>query len=186
MAVVAIVVHTAHSRAATPFGSNGDVDHDGRTTALDAVLVLQHDAGLLQLDGISGDVDFNGAANSLDALVMLQNVAELGSAQLIPSSLRKIDLVLGSGQTVQPNETVTVNYQGWLTDGTLFDSSTGPARFPLTGVIAGWQRGIPGMRVGGKRRLVIPPDLAYGHQGSGDTIPPDATLVFDIELVSIP
>lgn len=103
------------------------------------------------------------------------------------------DLQVGTGAEVLAGQTITVNYTGWLysnsaTDnkGSQFDSGRG-VRFSLAGVIAGWQRGIPGMRIGGIRRLVIPPELAYGTSTPDPTrIPPNATLLFDVELVSIP
>jgi len=99
------------------------------------------------------------------------------------------DLVVGTGALALAGDTVTVNYVGTLTNGTKFDSSydTGipfPFRLGTGQVILGWDQGIPGMRVGGKRHLVIPPSLAYGTQGSG-AVPPNATLLFDIELLSI-
>ena len=85
---------------------------------------------------------------------------------------------------------MTVSYTGWLYDtskpdgkGTQFDANPS-ATFALTGVIAGWQRGVPGMKVGGQRRLIIPPELAYGRSGNG-AIPPNATLVFDIALLGV-
>jgi FKBP-type peptidyl-prolyl cis-trans isomerase FkpA len=106
------------------------------------------------------------------------------------------DLRVGTGAEAVNNRTVTVNYTGWLysatapdNKGTQFDTSIGrtPFSFVLgTGnVIAGWHRGVAGMRVGGLRRLVIPPELAYGSQGAGTSIPPNATLVFDIELLNV-
>ena len=99
------------------------------------------------------------------------------------------DLVVGTGATAVAGDTVTVNYIGTLTDGTKFDSSYDrgqPYTFRLGAgaVIQGWDMGVPGMKVGGKRRLTIPPSLAYGSQGNG-VIPPNATLKFDIDLVSI-
>ncbi len=99
------------------------------------------------------------------------------------------DLVVGSGPVAAVGDTVTVNYVGSFTNGTQFDSSSahgGPYTFPLGAgqVIAGWDQGVPGMRVGGRRRLTIPPSLAYGSQGAG-VIPPNATLVFVIDLLSI-
>lgn len=100
------------------------------------------------------------------------------------------DLVVGTGAEAASTSRVTVSYTGWLYDaskpdgkGTQFDTSPN-ATFPLTGVIAGWQRGVAGMKVGGQRRLVIPPELAYGSSGSGP-IPPNATLVFDIALLGV-
>ena len=85
---------------------------------------------------------------------------------------------------------VTVNYTGWLTDGTKFDSSLDqgkPFTFSLGGgnVIRGWDEGVKGMRVGGKRKLTIPPDLGYGAAGAGSTIPPNSTLVFEVELLKV-
>ena len=101
------------------------------------------------------------------------------------------DLVVGTGATALATSRVTVSYGGWLYDtsktdgkGASFDSSPS-ATFPLSGVIAGWQRGVPGMKVGGQRRLIIPPDLAYGSAGSPPSIPPNATLIFDIGLLGV-
>ena len=99
---------------------------------------------------------------------------------------------INSGKGVAPKhgDTVTVHYTGWLTDGTKFDSSVDrdePFSFVLgTGqVIQGWDQGVAGMRVGDKARLTIPPELAYGPQGYPGAIPPNATLVFEVELLSI-
>lgn len=99
------------------------------------------------------------------------------------------DLVVGSGAAVAVGDTATVHYVSTLQNGTVFDSSRAvnrPFSFRVGAgqVIAGWDRGIPGMRIGGRRRLTIPPSLAYGSQGSGP-IPPNATLAFDIELLGI-
>jgi len=99
------------------------------------------------------------------------------------------DKVVGTGATAAAGMTVTVNYTGTLTDGTVFDSSVGKQPFVFilgTGqVIPGWDKGLLGMKVGGKRILTIPPELAYGAQGAGSTIPPNATLVFDVELLDV-
>ena len=97
------------------------------------------------------------------------------------------DIVVGTGQTVEAGDTITVHYTGTLADGTEFDSSVGgdPITFSLDGVIQGWQEGIPGMQPGGKRRLIIPSELGYGDAGFGDLIPPGAELTFDVELISI-
>ncbi|HET6865761.1 MAG TPA: FKBP-type peptidyl-prolyl cis-trans isomerase [Solirubrobacteraceae bacterium] len=108
-----------------------------------------------------------------------------------PTKLVTKDLVQGTGQTVKPGQTVTVNYVGDLyKTGKEFDSSwkTGqPATFPLTagGVIQGWVQGIPGMKVGGRRELIIPASLAYGKTGRPPTIPPNSPLVFVVDLLSI-
>jgi FKBP-type peptidyl-prolyl cis-trans isomerase FkpA len=99
------------------------------------------------------------------------------------------DLVVGTGATAVAGDTVTVNYVGTLTNGTKFDSSydrgqTFSFRVGAGSVIAGWDQGVPGMKVGGKRRLTIPPSLGYGNQAAGP-IPANSTLVFEIDLVSI-
>ncbi|MCE7936572.1 FKBP-type peptidyl-prolyl cis-trans isomerase [Candidatus Saccharibacteria bacterium CPR2] len=105
------------------------------------------------------------------------------------AELQIIDLVEGSGDEVNPNATVKVHYHGVrASDGFVFDSSYEkgePIEFPLNGVIAGWQEGIPGMKVGGKRQLNIPSDKAYGEQGAGEDIPPNTDLVFVVELLEI-
>lgn len=114
-----------------------------------------------------------------------------------PPVLEKIDTVTGTGKEAQPGKTVQVHYTGWLRDtqaeqqhGKAFDSSVGrgPFNFNLgeARVIKGWEQGVPGMKVGGKRTLVIPSHLAYGPRGAGKgVIPPDADLIFDIELLDV-
>jgi FKBP-type peptidyl-prolyl cis-trans isomerase len=105
-----------------------------------------------------------------------------------PNGLQIWDVTAGTGTEAKPAGTVKVHYTGWLTDGTVFDSSkkrNEPIEFPLTGVIKGWGDGVPGMKVGGVRRLVIPPELGYGKRGAPGAIPPDATLVFEIELLDV-
>lgn len=108
---------------------------------------------------------------------------------MTPSGLRITDLELGTGAEAVSGMTVSVNYRGTLENGKEFDSSygRGPFSFPLGAgrVIRGWDEGVAGMRVGGKRKLVIPPDLAYGERGAGGVIPPNATLVFEVELLRI-
>jgi FKBP-type peptidyl-prolyl cis-trans isomerase len=110
--------------------------------------------------------------------------------------MTKTDLTPGTGAEIKSGQNALVHYTGWLYDaaalenkGKQFDSSVGgePFDFPLGGgrVIPGWDQGVVGMKVGGKRRLVIPPELAYGNAGAGGVIPPGATLVFDVELVEI-
>ena len=100
------------------------------------------------------------------------------------------DTRLGQGAVVAPGQTVNVHYTGWLAGGRKFDSSRERAEafeFELDAgdVIAGWDEGVQGMRVGGHRRLVVPPHLAYGEQGAGSSVPPNSTLVFDVELLSV-
>lgn len=105
------------------------------------------------------------------------------------ANLQTTDLVEGTGEAVKKGATVTVNYTGATAkNGTIFESSLDsgqPVSFPLDQVIPGWTQGIPGMKVGGKRRLVIPAQLAYGEQSPSPDIPPNSDLVFDVELISI-
>ena len=122
-----------------------------------------------------------------------------GSNPVAPSTnvpFTVTDLTVGAGATATNGRVLTVDYTGWLYDagapdnkGTVFDTSVGRQPFALTlgagQVIQGWDQGLVGMQVGGLRRLVIPPDLGYGQRGSGNTIPPNATLIFDVELLSI-
>jgi len=109
---------------------------------------------------------------------------------LTESGLGVIDIVEGTGASPQAGQTAVVHYTGWLSDGTKFESSVDkgtPIEFTLGAgrVIPGWDEGVATMKVGGKRRLVIPSDLAYGPEGKPPTIPPDAELTFDVELLEI-
>jgi FKBP-type peptidyl-prolyl cis-trans isomerase len=100
------------------------------------------------------------------------------------------DLSVGEGAEAVAGRQVTVHYTGWLTDGTKFDSSldrNDPFDFPLGRghVIRGWDEGVAGMKVGGKRKLTIPPEMGYGARGAGGVIPPNATLVFEVALLGV-
>ena len=110
--------------------------------------------------------------------------------RMTDSGLKFEDLIEGEGEIAAAGHRVTVHYTGWLTDGTKFDSSldrNDPFMFSLGAgqVIRGWDEGVEGMRVGGKRKLTIPPQLGYGAYGAGGVIPPNATLVFEVELLGV-
>ncbi|MBD8893262.1 FKBP-type peptidyl-prolyl cis-trans isomerase [Roseibium litorale] len=104
--------------------------------------------------------------------------------------LKITDLKVGDGAEAVAGQMVTVHYTGWLMDGTKFDSSVDrgePFSFPLGAgrVIRGWDEGVAGMKVGGKRELIIPPQMGYGSRGAGGVIPPNATLKFEVELLGV-
>ncbi|HYQ07939.1 MAG TPA: FKBP-type peptidyl-prolyl cis-trans isomerase [Xanthobacteraceae bacterium] len=124
-------------------------------------------------------------------------MSEAANAQPVtttPSGLKIIDLKVGTGPSPKPGQTCVMNYTGWLYEngnkGKKFDSSLDrnqPFSFPIGQhqVIAGWDEGVAPMKVGGKRTLIIPPELGYGARGAGGVIPPNATLIFDVELLSV-
>jgi FKBP-type peptidyl-prolyl cis-trans isomerase len=112
-----------------------------------------------------------------------------GKAQTTESGTEYWDIKVGTGAEAVKGKTVSVHYTGWLTDGKKFDSSFDrdePFEFPLGAgrVIKGWDEGVAGMRVGGKRQLKIPASSGYGARGAGNVIPPNATLIFDVELLA--
>ena len=114
-----------------------------------------------------------------------------GKSKKTPSGAEYWDITTGTGATASAGKTVTVHYTGWLAkDGKKFDSSVDrgqPFMFQLGAgqVIKGWDEGVSGMKVGGKRQLRIPPELGYGARGAGGVIPPNATLIFDVELLGV-
>jgi peptidylprolyl isomerase len=152
---------------------------NSRTTILLAVLVLAalgcergHDAGTTP------------KASEEKAGTMAENL------ETTPSGLQYVDLKVGTGASPQKGQTAVVHYTGWLVDGKKFDSSKDRGQ-PFTfavgrgQVIKGWDEGVATMKVGGTRKLVIPPDLGYGARGAGGVIPPNATLTFEVELLEV-
>ncbi len=148
----------------------------------------QGDGGLVSPTG-HGDTSASQQTNNTEAPVQDQGTIANFTGPVTVPELRFEDSVSGSGDTVQPGDSVTIQYTGALaSDGSVFDTSlkdanSQPVTFPLANLIPGWQQGIPGMKVGGKRRLYIPSSLGYGTQGSGQAIPPNSDLIFDIELI---
>lgn len=152
-------------------------------TAIYVIIQLNTESGIIEEDTITNqqvetpqDTGESAVGTTIDPFNGPYEISEL----------RYEDEVVGDGAEVQPGDTVTIHYVGALnSDGTIFDSSVSrgePATFPLDNLIQGWQEGIPGMKVGGKRRLFIPSALGYGESGSGSSIPPNSDLIFDIEL----
>jgi FKBP-type peptidyl-prolyl cis-trans isomerase len=135
--------------------------------------------------------------SSLVAMLMLTfslgvggSMAESNQEVTTPSGLKYVDQVVGTGEAAVAGKTVNVHYTGWLENGKKFDSSVDrgqPFSFPLGAgrVIKGWDEGVQGMKVGGKRKLTISSDLGYGSRGAGGVIPPNATLIFDVELLGV-
>jgi peptidylprolyl isomerase len=117
-----------------------------------------------------------------------QRGADVTQEQESTTGLRHVDLLQGTGASPKSTDKVTVHYTGWLTNGKKFDSSVDrrePATFKLNQVISGWTEGVGSMKEGGKRLMIIPSNLGYGANGAGGVIPPNATLIFEVELLKI-
>mgnify|MGYP001260159086 CR=1 FL=1 len=141
---------------------------------------------IFELDPTDPNPTLFAMANSDELKISQQGQSEEITTE---SGLVILDLVVGEGEEAIPGKTVTVNYTGKLENGEQFDTSIGraPFSFPLGAgrVIKGWDEGVAGMKVGGQRKLTIPPELAYGTRGAGNVIPPNATLIFDVELLKV-
>ena len=127
-------------------------------------------------------------SNSAD--IPVTSTVDTSQLKRTASGLGIEELRVGTGVVAEPGRTVSVHYTGWLTDGREFDSSRRrnellSFRLGQGRVIAGWEEGVSGMKVGGRRKLVIPADLGYGDTGAGGVIPPGATLIFDVELCKV-
>jgi FKBP-type peptidyl-prolyl cis-trans isomerase len=133
----------------------------------------------------------NGCSEKNDVKIDITKPQKISeeSYRLTDSGLKFADIKIGSGQIAKSGDKVTVQYAGWLTTGKLFDTSYKRNAFTFQigsgSVIAGWEEGIQVMKVGGIRQLVIPPNLAYGEQGFPGAIPPNSTLIFEIELLEV-
>ncbi len=149
----------------------------------------------LNMEGLHVEVDYKPEPDP-DTEAYSAYIVDIGELEMandstgIPADLVIEEQVVGNGAEAVAGKQVTVHYTGWLTDGTKFDSSKDsnqPFVFMLGAgqVIRGWDVGVAGMKVGGKRKLIIPPDMGYGARGAGGVIPPNAVLVFEVELLGV-
>jgi FKBP-type peptidyl-prolyl cis-trans isomerase len=147
-------------------------------------------AALLAVLGVAFGCGGNNKSDTPSASSTSGPMKVSGQPTTTASGLQYWDIVVGTGATAAPGNSVKVHYSGFLTTGQKFDSSRDrgePFSFPLGAgqVIKGWDEGVAGMKVGGQRQLRIPPELGYGAAGAGGAIPPNATLIFDVELLDV-
>ncbi|WP_115120630.1 FKBP-type peptidyl-prolyl cis-trans isomerase [Synechococcus sp. UW105] len=187
VALVSQIVAPSTVGAAPPIGEPSAMEAVARSSSAQSI-----QATPLELDPEdSNPTLFAMAADSNQAdASALGGALQAETSQLTASGLRITDIEVGTGPEASSGQTVVVHYRGTLEDGTQFDASYDrgtPFTFPLGAgrVIKGWDEGVQGMKVGGKRKLVIPSDLGYGARGAGGVIPPNATLIFEVELLDI-
>jgi hypothetical protein len=171
----------AESAAFVDVAIEGDGDRTARG-AIDVIVYAEGKKERVRVDAATGKILSSGA------IPRFPGEAVSGVWTETRSGLRFFEIKAGEGENPNASSTVKVHYTGYLVDGTKFDSSVDrgqPATFPLDGVIPGWSEGVGSMKVGGKRKLIIPHGLAYGPRGRPPVIPPKATLIFDVELLEI-
>lgn len=167
--------------------------HTGIAVALALIVVAVFFIfpGLSPFGKIGAATSAPSTAATTTQTIQSQNATSTMTTNNTTNQLQISDEIIGTGAVAEPGDSVTVNYVGSLTDGTVFDASAnhGSAGFTFTlgagQVIKGWDEGIVGMKVGGKRKLVIPPALAYGNQAVGNVIPANSTLVFEVDLLKV-